>query len=89
MDYHVEVDQSGKIKIPAPICKAFLLTKGDMLTIRQEEQTLRIITIQHAMAQARELTAPYLGDNTSVDDFLQWRKEEAWQENGNNPESPA
>ena len=87
MDYHVEVHQSGRITIPAPIRKAFDVNKGDMLTIRQEEQTIKIITTQQAMEQARELAARYLGDGSTVDDFLQWRKEEAWSDKSDSAES--
>ena len=89
MDYHVEVHQSGRITIPAPIRKAFHVNKGDVLTIRQEEQTIKIVTTQQAMDRARELAAPYLGEDSTVDDFLQWRKEEAWTDGINNAESDA
>lgn len=80
MDYQVEVHQSGRITIPAPIRKAFQVSKGDMLTIRQEDDGIKIITPQQAMERARELAAPYL-ENASVEDFLKWRREEAWQKN--------
>lgn len=89
MDYHVEVHQSGRITIPAPIRKALKVNKGDVLTITQEEQTIKITTTQQAMEQARELAAPYLGDNASVDDFLEWRKGEAWNQDANKSESSA
>lgn len=79
MDYLVEVHQSGRITIPAAIRKALHVSKGDVLTIRQEDDGIRIITPQQAMEQARELAAPYLGEHSSVDDFLQWRKA-AWQD---------
>lgn len=89
MDYHVEVHQSGRITIPAPIRKAFHVNEGDVLTIRQEDQTLKIITTQQAMDQARALAAPYLGDDSTVDDFLQWRKDDAWRESPDKSENLA
>ncbi len=81
MDYKAEVHKAGRITIPIEIRKQFNIAEGDILTIRQENNELKIITPKLALELARSLVKPYL-DTTeaSVDDFLEWRREEARQE---------
>ena len=51
------------------------------MTIRQENDELKIITSKQALALARSLVKPYLeSTDASVDDFLEWRRDEARQE---------
>jgi AbrB family looped-hinge helix DNA binding protein len=81
MDYKAEVHKTGRITIPIEIRKQFQIAEGDILTIRQENGELKIITAQQALAHARKLIQPYLqSTESSVDDFLTWRREEGKQE---------
>ncbi len=81
MDYKAEVYKSGRITIPIEIRKQFQIKEGDILTIRQENGELKIITAQQALAHARNLVKPYLqSKESSVDNFLQWRREEGKRE---------
>ena len=81
MDYKAEVHKSGRITIPKELRKQFDITEGDILTIRQENNELKIITPKQALAHARSLVQPYLSSaDSSVDDFLNWRREEAQKE---------
>ncbi len=81
MDYKVEVHKAGRITIPIELRKKFDITEGDILTIRQKNNELKIITQKQALDRARSLVKPYLSsEESSVDDFLKWRREEAQQE---------
>ncbi|MGL5939512.1 MAG: AbrB/MazE/SpoVT family DNA-binding domain-containing protein [Waterburya sp.] len=81
MDYKAEVHKAGRITIPIELRKEFNIEEGDILTIRQENNELKIITSKQALDYARSLVKPYLSSsNSSVDDFLKWRKEETVKE---------
>ena len=81
MDYKAEVHKAGRITIPIEIRKQFQIAEGDILTIRQENGEIKIITTQQALAHARNLVKPYLeSTESSVDDFIQWRREEGKKE---------
>jgi AbrB family looped-hinge helix DNA binding protein len=79
MDYKAEVHKAGRITIPIELRKEFDIEEGDILTIRQENNELKIITSKQALDYARFLVKPYLS-SSSVDDFLKWRKEETLKE---------
>ena len=81
MDYKAEVHKAGRITIPIELRKKFDITEGDILTIHQENNELKIITQKQVLDRARSLVKPYLSsEESSVDDFLKWRREEAQQE---------
>ena len=81
MDYKAEVHKAGRITIPIEIRKQFQIAEGDILTIRQEDGELKIITAKQALAHARNLVQPYLqSSESSVDNFIKWRKEEGERE---------
>lgn len=81
MDYKVEVHKTGCITIPIEIRKQFQIREGDTLIIRQENGELKIITANIALTHARNLVKPYLqSTESSVDNFLQWRREEEKRE---------
>ncbi|MGB5633064.1 MAG: AbrB/MazE/SpoVT family DNA-binding domain-containing protein [Waterburya sp.] len=81
MDYKAEVHKAGRITIPIEIRKQFQIAEGDILTIRQENGELKLITPQQALAHARQLVQPYLQSReSSVDNFLEWRREEGTRE---------
>ena len=73
--------KAGRITIPIELRKRFDISEGDILTIRHENNELKIITPKQALAHARSLVQPYLSSSeSSVDDFIKWRREEAQQE---------
>lgn len=81
MDYKAEVHKAGRITIPIEIRKQFKIVEGDILTIRQEDGELKIITARQALAHARDLVKPYLqSSESSVDNFIKSRREEAERE---------
>lgn len=53
------------------------IQKGDIVTIREENGDIKLITQHQALVKVRALANKYLTDDNSVDDFLRWRKEEA------------
>jgi AbrB family looped-hinge helix DNA binding protein len=81
MDYKAEVHKAGRITIPIEVRKQFQIAEGDILTIRQEDGELKIITAQQALAHARNLVQPYLqSPESSVDNFIESRREEGKRE---------
>ena len=81
MDYKAEVHKAGRITIPIEIRKQFKIVEGDILTIRQEDGELKIITARQALAHALDLVKPYLqSSESSVDNFIKSRREEAERE---------
>ena len=81
MDYKAEVHKAGRITIPIEVRKQFQIAEGDILTIRQEDGELKIITAQQALAHARDLVKPYLqSSESSVDNFIKSRREEGKRE---------
>ena len=81
MDYKAEVHKAGRITIPIEVRKQLKIAEGDILTIRQENGELKIITTQQALAHARNLVQPYLqSPESSVDNFIESRREEAERE---------
>jgi len=81
MDYKAEVHKAGRITIPIELRKKLDITEGDILTIRQENNELKIITQKQALAHARSLVKPYLSsEESSVDNFIEWRRKEGQQE---------
>ncbi len=79
MDYRAEIQKGGRVTIPSVIRKNLNMAEGDIVTIREENGDIRLITQYQALAQALALANQYLTHDT-VDDFLRWRKEEATAE---------
>jgi len=77
MDYRAEIQKGGRVTIPSVIRKKLNMAEGDIVTIREENGDIKLITQHQALAQARALANQYLTQNDTVDDFLRWRKEEA------------
>ena len=81
MDYKAEVHKAGRITIPIEVRKQFQIAEGDVLTIRQEDGELKIITARQALTHARNLVQPYLqSSESSVDNFIGSRRSEAERE---------
>ena len=81
MDYKAEVHKAGRITIPIEVRKQLKIAEGDILTIRQEDGELKIITARQALAHARNLVQSYLqSPESSVDNFIESRREEAERE---------
>ncbi len=77
MDYRVEIQKGGRVTIPSVIRKKLKMVEGDIVTIREENGDIKLISQHQALAKARSLAKQYLTQNDTVDDFLRWRKEEA------------
>lgn len=77
MDYRAEIQKGGRVTIPSVLRKKLNMTEGDIVTIREENGDIKLITQHQALAEARALANQYLTNDNTVDDFLRWRKEEA------------
>lgn len=80
MDYRAEIQKGGRVTILSVIRKKLNIAFGDIVTIREENGDIKLITQQQALAQARSLAQQYLTHDDTVDDFLRWRQEEAGTE---------
>lgn len=80
-EYQVEVGQSGQITLPSPLCKAYGIKEGDLLTFQDTGYGLTLQTTQDAFEKIQALVAPYLeAIDSPLDDFLRWRRQEAKDE---------
>ncbi|RUS99333.1 hypothetical protein DSM106972_077750 [Dulcicalothrix desertica PCC 7102] len=77
MDYRAEIQKGGRVTIPSVLRKKLNMAEGDIVTIREENGDIKLITQHQALAEARALANQYLTNDNTVDDFLRWRKEEA------------
>lgn len=77
MDYRAKIQKGGKVTIPSVLCKKLNMAEGDIVTIREENGDIKLITQHQALAEAQALANQYLTNDNTVDDFLRWRKQEA------------
>jgi AbrB family looped-hinge helix DNA binding protein len=73
----VELGAGGRLVIPAPMRAALGIEIGDRLTVRLEDNQLKIVTYQEALRQARQVLKKYVPPGVDVvDDFLRWKREQ-------------
>ena len=70
MSYSVNVSQSGRLNLPAPLRKKLGLTGGGALLIDETENGLVLRTVAQSIAHAQTLAQKYPGKEASVDAFL-------------------
>jgi bifunctional DNA-binding transcriptional regulator/antitoxin component of YhaV-PrlF toxin-antitoxin module len=74
----VELGAGGRLVIPAPMRAALGMKVGDKLTVRLDGNQLRVYTFEEGLRQAREIVGKYLPAGADpVEDFLQWKREQA------------
>lgn len=72
MSYVVNVSENGRMSLPAALRKKLGLTAAGTVLINETEQGLVLQTREQAWTKARAIAAKF--PNTSVDDFLSFRK---------------
>ena len=81
--FKIDIQKGGRVTIPYSVRKALNLVEGDVMSLTIDEDEMRLTTIDQDLEEARQLLnvegATPLG---SVEDFLQWRREEARHEEG-------
>ena len=73
MSYTVNMSQSGRINLPAPLRKKLGLVSGGALLVDETEHGLMLRTIPQSVAHAQALAQKYTDQAASVDNFLATR----------------
>ena len=77
----IQVNENGRVVIPAPFRKALGIHAGDELVLRVEDDELRITTQQRRIQRAQRRARKYLKPGTSlVEELLAERREAAKNE---------
>jgi AbrB family looped-hinge helix DNA binding protein len=77
----VELGPGGRIVIPAPMRVALGMKVGDKLTVRLEDNELRIYTYAQGIRRIRETVRKHVPeDRDIVEEFLAAKRKEAAQE---------
>ena len=77
MSYTVNMSQSGRINLPAPLRKKLGLVSGGALLVDETEHGLVLRTVAQSVAHARALAQKYTDQTASVDSFLANRNAES------------
>lgn len=77
----VQINENGRVVVPAAFRKALGINPGDKLAISLEEDGLRITTMAQRIARAQRHARKYIKPGTSlVDELLAERREAAKRE---------
>lgn len=81
MEYRTNIDQHGRILIPAQIRKELGCKSGDIFVIRVIEGEIRMLRLEEIVKKAQSLLAGKTeGKLSMVEEFLKMRQEERQQE---------
>ena len=71
----LKVSREGRILIPAEVRAALRLVEGSLLTLRVEDNEIRLCDRTQALRRAQDIAAKYKKvDESVVDDFLGERR---------------
>jgi AbrB family looped-hinge helix DNA binding protein len=76
---HCHVSKSGRISLPAAFRKAIGLENGGDVVVELKDGEIRIRTIEEVIARAQAWSRGLLRNNpnSSVDDFIAWRRHDS------------
>jgi len=78
METRTVLTKNGRLLLPAKFRKALDLRPGDELILRLDKDSIQVIPLQQAVAQAQKLVRKYIPEGASlVADLLAERREEA------------
>lgn len=78
MSRRVRVDAAGRIVLPAAIRKALEIHNGDVLVMSVKDRTVRLHTVDAALARVRAIARRKRAtDSSVVDQFIAERRTEA------------
>jgi AbrB family looped-hinge helix DNA binding protein len=77
METRVQIRKGGRLVVPAKIRKALNINAGDQVVMRLEDDSIRLIPVQQAIALAQKSVKRYVPKGVSlVDELIQVRREE-------------
>ena len=75
------IGKGARVVIPAALRKALALHPGDPVVLQVEQDTLRLIPLRQAIAEAQHRVRQYIpADTALVESLLQERRREAQHE---------
>jgi AbrB family looped-hinge helix DNA binding protein len=78
MEKHTNMDQHGRILIPASIRNQLNYKAGDTFVVRVINDELHILSLEKVIKDAQDLIRQYIKPGELlVEDFLEYRREEA------------
>lgn len=81
MESRTVLTKNGRLLLPVKFRKALDLRPGDELILRLEKDSIQVIPMHQAVAQAQKLVRKYVPQGTSlVEDLLVTRREETRNE---------
>jgi bifunctional DNA-binding transcriptional regulator/antitoxin component of YhaV-PrlF toxin-antitoxin module len=77
----VQVSETGRLSLPADMRREMGLEKGGVVTLDMVDGRLQILSMKQVVDRVRHLARESgLTKKASVDDFLNWKREEAQRE---------
>jgi AbrB family looped-hinge helix DNA binding protein len=77
----VQINENGRVVIPAPFRKALGIKPGDQVILRLEDDELRITTMKKRIERAQRQVRKYVKPGVSlVDELIAERREAAKRE---------
>ena len=78
MENRVQIHKGGRLVVPAKLRKALNIKTGDQVVVRLENDSIRLIPVQQAVALAQKAVKQYVPKGFSlVDELIKRRREEA------------
>lgn len=79
--YHIKLDASGRLVIPAEVRQRNKIREGDTIVVVDDEHGLHVKTLQQAVADAQDYFCQVIPkDVRLVDELIAERREEAARE---------
>jgi AbrB family looped-hinge helix DNA binding protein len=80
-DIRTQVDNNGRILIPAPIRKQFKIQTGDVFVLRVIDGEIHMVSLNKVIDEAQQLLRKYVPEGVSmVDELIKMRREEFLKE---------
>ena len=77
----VEINENGRVVVPASFRKALGIKPGDKLAATLEEDGLKLTTVKQRIARAQRIVRKYVKPGVSlVDELIEERRAEARRE---------
>jgi AbrB family looped-hinge helix DNA binding protein len=76
---HVQINENGRVVIPAAFRRALGIQSGDTVIMRMEKDELRITTPRQRLARAQQLVRKHVAQSRSLADELIAERREAAQ----------
>lgn len=81
METRIQIHKGGRLVVPVKLRKALNIKTGDLVVVRLENDSIRLIPAQQAIRLAQKAVKQYVPNGVSlVDEYIKARREEARDE---------